>query len=244
MSEQPKRLSGLESRLELHFQDPALLREALTHSSYVNEYRGADQPQDNERLEFLGDAVLDIVVADLLFRRFPIASEGDLSQLRAALIRTESLARVGMELGLGACLLIGHGEERSGGRNRQRILCQATEALIAAIYLDRGLTAVANFIAPRLLIILDEVIASRLHIDARSELNERIQARLNIPPEYEVIGESGPEHDKEYRIAVAAAGTVLGTGAGPSKQSAAQAAAADALRRLDGGDSPERAEKA
>ncbi len=233
MSEQPKRIRDFETRFGLRFQDPDLLREALTHSSYVNEYRGPDQLQDNERLEFLGDAVLDIVVADMLFRRFPHASEGDLTQLRAALIRTESLARIGSELGLGEFLLIGHGEELSGGRERLRNLCQATEALIAAMYLDRGLARASDFIMPRLLEILDGVIAKRAHIDARSELNVLIQARLNSPPEYQVIGEAGPEHDKEFHVSVAAGERIIGRGRGASKRSAAQAAAADALRRLD-----------
>ena len=233
MNEQPQDPARIEAVLGISFRDPALLREALTHSSYINEHRGGAL-RDNERLEFLGDAVLDIIVADMLFRRFPHASEGELTQLRAALVRTESLAAIGRRFQLGDFLLLGHGEATSGGRQRLSTLCSAMEALIAAIYLDRGLEAVSDFISPPLQEILAGVIKHRLHVDARSELNERVQARLHAPPRYQVDGADGPEHEKEFLITVHVGEQLIGSGRGPSKRSAAQAAAADALRRLDG----------
>ena len=195
--------------LGLEFQDLELLTQALTHTSFVNEYEGEATVRDNERLEFLGDAVVDIVVADMLFRRFPQASEGQLTQLRAALVRTESLAQIGMRFRLGEFLRIGHGEELSGGRERLTILCRGFEAVVGAIFVDRGLEAAAEFLKPPLLELLDQIIENRLHIDARSQLQELAQARLNTLPSYAVVGSAGPEHDKEFRVEVSLGGSVL-----------------------------------
>lgn len=219
--------------LGIRFNDPELLIQALTHSSFVNEYEGNDTIGDNERLEFLGDAVIDIVVAEMLYRRFPNASEGQLTQLRAALVRTESLAQIGARFRLGEFLRIGHGEEISGGRERQTNLCRGLEAVAGAIFVDRGLDAVVDTIMPAMLELLDETISNRLHIDARSELQELTQGRLNSLPTYEVVASAGPEHDKEFRVEVALGGSVIASGSGRSKRSAAQAAARAALDRLE-----------
>ncbi len=219
-------------RLGFKFKDPDSLHQALTHSSYVNELGKAVPAGDNERLEFLGDAVLDIIVADMLFRRYPTLPEGALTQLRASLVKTESLAQLARACSLGEFLRIGHGEELSGGRQRSTTLCQAFEAVICAMYLDRGLAAVKRFLEPRLLALLEHIIEHNLHIDARSELQALTQARLNIPPNYRVADSQGPEHEKEFIVEVCIGGTVLGSGAGGSKRAAAQEAARIALNSI------------
>lgn len=226
-------LAEFEKSLGIQFDHPQLLTIALTHSSFVNEYHGADEAQDNERLEFLGDAVLDLVAADLLFKRYPHLAEGSLTQLRAALVKEESLAKFAEQLQLGDYMRFGVGEERSGGRERQSTLCRAFEAVIGAIYLDRGMTVVERFLRPRLLELLDEVLDKRLHLDARSELYERLLDRQQPPPAYRVRETSGPEHDKRFHVEVSSGDHVLGSGLGKSKRAAAQAAARDALLRLE-----------
>lgn len=243
MNETSKSAAEFEALIGLRFSDQELLTQALTHSSFVNEYDGGVELRDNERLEFLGDAVLDVIVADMLYRRFPHVSEGELTQLRAALVKTESLAHIAAKFCLGDFLLVGHGEEISGGRERQSTLCRGFEAVIAAIYLDRGMGAAADFVLPSLLELLDDVIAYNLHIDARSELQERIQAQLNVMPEYYVVSEAGPEHEKVFRVDVMASESIIGSGQGPSKRAAAQDAAADALRRLEADGLPDMAEE-
>ena len=219
--------------LGVRFHDPGLLTQALTHRSYVNEFSDDEVLNDNERLEFLGDAILDIIVADMLYRRFPDVSEGELTQLRAALVRTESLAAIGSRFAIGEHLRIGHGEEISGGRERITILCRAFEAVVGAMYLDQGMKTVEDFVMPSLLEMLDHVIENNLHIDARSELQERIQARLSITPLYRVAGADGPDHAKEFRVEVTIGESIIGKGVGTSKRSAAQDAARDALQQLE-----------
>ena len=165
----------------------------------------------------------------MLFRRFPHVGEGELTQLRAALVKTESLAQIGSIFSTGRLLAIGHGEEISGGRGRLTTLCHAFEALIGAIYLDQGMQSVVDFVQPSLDKMLKDTIENRRYIDARSELQEQIQARVNDLPAYEVVGESGPEHEKEFRVAVSLGENVIGHGLGRSKRAAAQDAAVDAL---------------
>ena len=148
------------------------------------------------------------------------------------MVKTESLARLGSDLRLGEYLRIGHGEEMTGGRERQTILCRAYEAVIGAIYLDRGMSIVRDFVTPPLLALLDHVLDNRLHIDARSELQERIQARLNITPDYRVAGSEGPEHAKEFQVEVSIGDTIIGSGVGGSKRAAAQEAARFALEEI------------
>ncbi len=238
MSQAIDAIAEFQMALGIRFHDPALLTQALTHRSYVNENEGGDA-SDNERLEFLGDAVLDLIVADLLYRKYPHVDEGELTQLRAALVKTESLAQLGRNVRLGDCLRIGRGEELTGGRQRQTILCRAFEALVGAIYIDQGLDAVIDFVVPPLLDLLERIIDESLHIDARSQLQERIQARLNITPDYRVAGAEGPEHDKAYHVEVTIGDALLGRGIGGSKRAAAQDAARAALKRLQDGDLPE-----
>ena len=238
MSANRKDRSAFEDLIGLRFHDPALLAEALTHRSFVNEYEGEERLRDNERLEFLGDAVLDVIVAELLFRRHPGFSEGRLTQLRAALVKTESLAQLARDCRLGEFLRMGHGEDMTGGRERASLLCRAYEALVGAIYLDRGLEAVRSFVTPALLSLLADVLEHSLHIDARSQLQERVQERLNIVPTYRVTGSEGPEHAKEFQVEVAIGAEIIGRGLGASKRSAAREAARAALQYLEAQDLP------
>jgi ribonuclease III len=235
-------LPPFEKILGIQFNDPELLTQALTHRSFVNEYDGEEAILDNERMEFLGDAILDVIVADMLFKKFPDVSEGELTQLRAALVKTESLATLAIKFNLGTYLRIGRGEESSGGRDRQNNLCRGFEAVIGAMYLDSDIKTVEEFILPSLGEMLDYVIEHNLHIDARSELQERIQATLSITPSYRVAGADGPDHAKEFHVEVIIGETIIGAGVGTSKRSAAQEAARAALVHLEEKGFPEQVE--
>lgn len=216
----------------LQFRSLALLQEALTHRSYINEHDAPDQ-RDNERLEFLGDAVIGFVAADLVFRQHPDADEGGLTRLRAALVRTEALAGLALECRVGEALRLGRGEEQNGGRLRPNNLCGAFEALIGALYVDAGLEAVRAFIEPKLRARLEVALSAELDKDARSLLQERVQSRFGQTPVYRVSDVSGPEHAREFTVEVLLDERVIGTGAGRSKQAASQAAAFAALKLLD-----------
>ena len=233
MSDNCVSATSFEDILGIKFANHALLTQALTHRSFVNEYDGDTRVLDNERLEFLGDAVLDLIVADMLYRKYPHVSEGDLTQLRASLVKTESLAHIGARFQLGEHLRIGHGEEISGGRERLTILCRAFEAVIGAVYLDRGMEIATDLVVPPMLELLDHVIEHDLHRDARSELQERVQARLNVTPSYRVAGADGPEHAKEFLVEVSIGNAIIGSGVGSSIRSAAQDAARTALQEIN-----------
>jgi ribonuclease-3 len=232
-------MQGVEEILEqfskrngLSFKDRALLRTALTHRSYLNEHGDVDW-EDNERLEYLGDAVLDFLLADYLFQKFPDAPEGELTALRAALVRRETLSRLAARLDIGAALLMGHGEVETGGRGRPATLCAAFEAVVGALYLDKDLTAVADFVLPMM---QDELGGARTEVedkDPKSRLQELAQAALGVTPRYRTIAAEGPDHAKVFRVQVSIGDTVFGEGEGPSKQLAAQSAAIDALARED-----------
>ncbi len=229
--------STLIKGIDLKFRDPLLLRQALTHRSYINEH-GASDTGDNERLEFLGDAVLDFLVGDMLYQRYAEMPEGDLTRLRAALVRTESLAALAQQLGLGSALRMGKGEENTGGRERQTNLCAAFESVVGALYLDQGLPAVQEFVIPHLNPLLEQIITSALDRDARSSLQEWSQAELNLTPIYRTVSSSGPDHQKEFLVEVLIGETVAGQGVGRSKQSGAQAAARSALDNISNGTFP------
>lgn len=231
MVELNEHIKAFQQVIGVDFDDPEVLRRALTHRSYVNE--NEDETEDNERLEFLGDAILDFVVADMLFARFPDVAEGELTQLRSALVRTESLADMAINFQVGEYLLIGKGEENSGGRTRVNNLCRGFEAIIGAVYIDQGLRGVRDFILPSLEAYLQYVLENSLHKDARSVLQERSQAELRFTPVYRLIDAAGPDHEKEFLIEVVVGSLVIGQGVGTSKRAAAQAAARDALVRLE-----------
>jgi ribonuclease-3 len=225
-------LSKCEAVFGINFADKTLLQRALTHRSYVNE--NPDFPlEDNERLEYLGDAILDFVIGEYLYHHFPEMREGDLTSLRAALVRTETLARFAARLDLGQYLFVGRGEAESGGRERPANLCAAFEALVGAIYLDQGLDAVKDFIAPFVEPELERVIQEELDKDAKSLLQELSQGLLQLTPAYRTLEERGPDHAKEFTVEVVIGGQVYGRGQGLSKQAAAQAAARAALERFD-----------
>ncbi len=230
----PMLLTEFQDIIGVGFNDAGLLRQALTHRSYINEQMD-ESLEDNERLEFLGDAILDFVTADMLYERFPEMAEGELTRLRSALVRTESLADLAKDCNIGRYLLIGKGEENSGGRERTNNLCRAFEAVIGAIYLDQGLEGVRQFVIPRLTRLQGQVLDAALGKDARSQLQEWSQAHHGITPSYRLRSATGPDHNKEFVIEVLIREAVVATGAGRSKQIASQAAAQAALRLIQDG---------
>ncbi|NWG15628.1 MAG: ribonuclease III [Chloroflexi bacterium] len=227
-------IDDVQEQIGVQFVNDRLLWQALTHRSYINEHGEAEG--DNERLEFLGDAVLDFLVGDMLFQRFPDMPEGHLTRLRSALVRTESLAFLAAEAGLGIHLRMGKGEEAGGGRKRLSNLCAVFEAVTGALYLDQGLEAVRAFILPRVESLIGQVLEEAIDKDARSRLQEWSQAELNKTPAYRTVSATGPDHLKEFVIEVLIGEKVVGRGTGRSKQIAAQAAARDALRSVERGE--------
>ncbi len=221
----------LEPLLGLVFSDKSLLQRALTHRSYINEHPDFCF-DDNERLEFLGDAVLDFLTGEYLYHRFPEMREGELTSLRSALVRRETLAHFARQLGLGRYLLMSHGEAESGGRDRPAILCAAFEALTGAIYLDQGLETARRFLEPFIAPEVTRTLQEHLDKDAKSLLQELAQARMQRTPRYVTVAENGPDHAKEFTVQVLIGGEPYGQGVGRSKQQAAQAAAQMALARL------------
>lgn len=224
-------LHQLEEKLDYHFHDPALLRGALYHSSYANEHRNLGI-RSNERLEFLGDAVLGFVSAEFLYGKHPDLPEGELTRIRAALVCEESLYEVAKTLHLGEWLMLGRGEESGGGRQRPSILADAVEAVLAAVYLDGGIDK-ARALIHRILLNKEqeEVVESRRR-DCKTELQELVQRKPNQVLHYELVSESGPDHAKEFAVAVSLNGQVVGLGSGHSKKEAEQSAARAALEHL------------
>ena len=220
--------SDLSRRLGLSFSNLALLTRAFTHRSYVNE--NSDSSEDNERLEFLGDAVLDFIVGAWVYNRFPEMPEGELTKMRSALVRNDQLAAFARHLNLGPALRLGHGEFSSGGRERDGLLGSVFEALIGALYLDAGLQAVEAFVHP-LLDETQEFILDEIH-DPKSRLQEWAQAEKMGTPQYITMGSSGPDHAKVFEVEVRIQGLAYGRGHGSSKNVAARIAAQTALESL------------
>jgi ribonuclease-3 len=219
--------ADLDKRLGLHFDNLHLLVRALTHRSYVNENKNA--LEDNERLEFLGDAVLDFVVGAWVYNHFPEMPEGDLTRMRSALVRTDTLAEFARQLNLGPALRLGRGELASGGRQRDNLLCATFEALIGAMYLDADIGTVERFVEPLLAEVSSKVISQEEIYDPKSTLQEWAQSNKLGTPRYTTVDSSGPDHAKVFTVEVQVSGNVYGRGQGSSKQSAAQAAAHVAL---------------
>ncbi|RPJ53663.1 MAG: ribonuclease III [Acidobacteria bacterium] len=229
---EPRDLSELEERVGHRFNDALLLERALTHRSRANE-DASGGTTDNESLEFLGDAVLGFVMADLLFRDFPQLDEGQKSKIKASLVSTQTLGDLARELGLGQYLALGRGEEKTGGRNKQALLADGYEALIAALYLDGGIEAARGFIVREFSERLEDVRSPEFWgRDYKSSLQEVVQARELPLPDYAVTSESGPDHRKVFHVEVRVAGEVMGTARGASKKAAEQEAARQALERL------------
>ena len=221
-------MRDLEKKLNYTFRNQALLEEALNHSSYANEHRG-QHIASNERLEFLGDAVLGFVTAEHLYRKHPDLPEGDLTRIRAALVCEDSLYEVAQSLELGSHLLLGRGEEQGGGRQRPSILADATESVFAAVYLDGGMDAARDLIHRVLLDKEREEQVEERRRDYKTELQELVQRKSDQILRYELTGSSGPDHAKEFSFRVTLNGAEIGQGTGHSKKEAEQAAARSAL---------------
>ena len=223
-------IKDLEAAIGYQFSNITLLQNALTHSSYANE-RYHNSLMSNERLEFLGDSVLGMVVAEHLFRTFPDRPEGELTRMRADMVCERALANVANRLGLGQHLMLGHGEERFGGRSRDSILADAVESVIAATYLDGGMEAAVAFIRK---FILCDVPAERMrNADYKTALQELVQQKKSQTLSYALVGESGPDHDKKFVVEVSLNGQVVGSGTGSSKKRAEQEAARVAIEKLN-----------
>ena len=220
--------STFEKRIGYVFKNKSLLRQAFTHRSYLNENRSAGI-EHNERLEFLGDAVLELVVTEFLFEKYPDKAEGDLTSYRAALVNTTSISDAAVKLGMNDFLLLSRGESRDTGRARQIILANAFEALIGAIYLDAGYRDAKKFIAEQLFHKTEKIVESRLWQDAKSRFQELAQEKEGFTPSYDVISQTGPDHDKRFLVGVYVGKERVATGEGRSKQEAEQQAAQKAL---------------
>ena len=225
-------LEKLQQKLGLKFQNPSLLELALIHSSYINEKPGL-APSSNERLEFLGDAVLGLIIAESLYQDLPEAAEGELTRLRSALVRREMLAQIARTIQLGDYLSLGVGEEAGGGRDKPANLAGAFEALIAAVYFDQGLEIARHLI----LSLFGSEMFKQAHrsagTDYKSKLQEIIQAEQQVTPAYSLLSATGPDHAKQFTVEVSAGDTILGRGTGNSKKAAEMEAARVALERLE-----------
>ena len=222
-------IKDLEAAIGYRFKNITLLQNALTHSSYANE-RWHNSLMSNERLEFLGDSILGMVVAEYLYKSFPDRPEGELTRMRADMVCEKTLAAVAARIDLGRHLLLGNGEEQGGGRSRDSILADAVESVIAASFLDGGMEAARSFIEKFILV---EVPVTRLHnADYKTALQELVQQRKNQILSYTLIGESGPDHDKRFEVEVKLNGKVVGVGSGSSKKRAEQMAARAAMEAL------------
>ena len=222
-------IKDLEIAIGYRFRNITLLQNALTHSSYANE-RWHDSLKSNERLEFLGDSILGMVVAEYLYKNFPDRPEGELTRMRADMVCEASLAAIADKIGLGVHLLLGHGEERFGGRERASILADAVESVIAACFLDGGMAAARDFIQQ---FVLTDVPVKRLHnVDYKTALQELVQQKKNQVLSYALVGQSGPDHDKQFEVEVSLNGETVGRGIGRSKKRAEQEAARTAIEKL------------
>jgi ribonuclease-3 len=226
-------IAALQKILGVSFGRTYLLEQALVHSSYINENPAAT-PGHNERLEFLGDAILDFIVADKLYRAFPDLSEGEMTRFRAALVRRDTLAHIARGIGLGDFLYMGKGEEASGGRHKTPNLAGALEAVIAAVYLDGGTPAAGEIITRLFAEEWDKLTSHRSRIDYKSKLQELTQSRYQATPVYRLVAETGPDHDKAFTVEVIINKKTMGTGTGKNKKLAETEAARLALQSLEG----------
>jgi ribonuclease-3 len=222
-------LSDIQQRIGYTFRDAELLERSLTHKSYANENRVS---YHNERMEFLGDAVLSLVISEYLMKDCPDSTEGDLSRLRAAVVSEPALAAISREIGLGHYLLLGKGEDHTGGRNKDSLLADCLEALIAAVYLDAGKDAATSLILRLFEEVIKKTSSSGGSLDYKTGLQELCQEQLKQLPEYRIVSETGPDHQKQFEIEVWIKGQLSGRGTGKSKKEAEQRAAREALEKL------------
>jgi ribonuclease-3 len=221
----------LETQIGITFKDKDLLKVAFIHRSYINEHKGSEL-EHNERLEFLGDAVLELVATEYLFQKYPKEPEGVLTNWRSALVKGEMLAKISRQLKLGDYLHLSKGEENSGGREKDYLLANVFEALIGVIYLQMGYQTAKEFIIKFLLIHLESILKEGSHIDAKSKFQEMAQDKVGVTPSYSLVADQGPDHDKQFTMGAYIGERLVGKGIGASKQSAEQKAAEDALKRL------------
>lgn len=225
-------IENFENKINVNFGNKNLLKEALTHRSYINENPKWDVPH-NERLEFLGDAVLELTVTENLFKAYPDYSEGDLTSIRAALVNYQILSKIARDINLEKAIFLSKGESKDSDRAKEVILANALEAVIGAIYLDQGYQATEKFIKENILTLLPEIIEKRLYEDPKSLLQEIVQEKLKITPVYEVLSETGPDHAKIFEVGVYFEKELGGKGKGFSKQEAEVEAAKEALKKLN-----------
>lgn len=222
---------NLQAALNYRFKDSQLLQNALSHSSYINENK-ATRGSSNERLEFLGDSIFNGIISEILYHRLDNCEEGELTKNRAAIVKESSLAECAKRLNLGDFLLLGKGEESTGGRQRRSILADAMEAVIAAIYLDGGALAARSFVQEAFSDLIDEAVSGDLYMDFKTAFQEKLQANGDVSISYIVDNEIGPDHEKTFYVKVMVGGGVMGAGAGRTKKMAEQDAAKDALKAL------------
>lgn len=227
----PAHLAALEERINYHFSAPALLDEALTHRSFVNEQPGAALPH-NERLEFLGDAVLALVVSAAIFASYPGVNEGELTRIRAEVVNEQALARIARRLELGPLLRLGRGEARSGGGDKDSLLANSLEALFGGVFRDGGFVAARQLIETLLAEAINEAAVHKEVVDCKSRLQELLQGQQGLPPSYHLQEVAGPEHQRIYAVTVTVGEKTIGSGRGRTKKAAEQAAAREALTQL------------
>jgi ribonuclease-3 len=225
-----KDLSEFEGSTGITFADKRLLETAFTHRSYINEYKKGGR-EHNERLEFLGDAVLELVVTEFLYAKYPEKTEGDLTSYRAGLVNTSTLSTVATGLGMNGYLLLSKGEAKDIGRARGYILANTFEAFVGALYLDQGYEAAKGFIYTHLLPLTEDIVGRHLWQDAKSRFQEIAQEKAGVTPAYRTLSEVGPDHDKQFTVGVFLDEESVGEGVGKSKQEAEQSAAHDALAK-------------
>lgn len=229
------KMNSIKEKLGIEFKDEELLKTALTHRSFLNENRGMEL-KNNERLEFLGDAVLELIVSYRLFSTYPNRAEGELTGIRSALVKTESLAEQSRKLNIGDFLLMSKGEEDSGGRDKDYLLANAYEAILGAIYIDKGFEECKDFVERTILKQLDLIVENQLFIDPKTKVQELIQAKYRVTPTYEIVEEKGPDHEKLFTVVLKIGEKFSCKGHGPSKQKAEEEAAAKAIEKIEKGE--------
>ncbi len=229
LTETQNKIKNFTKKIGVDFNNAHYIHTAFTHRSYVNEHRG-EKIEHNERLEFLGDAVLELVVTDFLFEKYKKKTEGELTAYRAALVNTNTISNAATKLGMNDCLYLSKGEAKDTGRARQYILADTFEAVIGAIYMDQGYETAKEFIAKNIFPLADDVVKKRLWQDNKSHFQEKAQEHVSITPSYAVLSETGPDHDKKFTVGVFLGEEKVAEGEGKSKQEAEQAAAASALK--------------
>ncbi len=226
----PDKVDKFEEKIGVKFKNPDLLIEAFTHRSYLNEYPKSRLPH-NERLEYLGDAVLELIVTEDLFGKFPNYPEGQLTVLRAALVNYQTLSKIAEEIGLHNFIMLSKGERKDIGKAREVILANAMEAVIGALYLDQGFEPTRKFVGDFIMIHLEEILKTKSYKDAKSEVQEIVQERLKVTPTYRVLEETGPAHKRIFKIGVYFGEKLIAEGSGASKQEGELEAAKEALKK-------------